>query len=317
MRSTGKRFSRNGLFVAALCLTLNAQAQTQAQAQDQEQQLSKLLDVAERARQAAQEAADAVSTLDQARRMPSSCVGETCTPEALAGRYRIVEEGFAGSVLELGRDGNYALQLAMSPLPRSSKGQWSLEDGMLLLHPRDDLADAVQLVPYEARSAERAQLQQLLADLQQAHPDPAESSDHDALEELQAQLADTHVAGRPLYVDLLDPMSGVASDGVQVVLELAQGELAAEGKLSGGNAYRFPSPAPGQVVTGLRLHFPGMDAPLRLPLQPPLRPGYQVLFDGCAVGMCESATMGLLLEQAEGGVRFDALGIGVFQRVND
>lgn len=311
MRSIGLRFSRKGLLVAALCLPLTAQAQ------DQKQELSKLLDVAERARQAAQEAADAVSTLDQARRRPSSCAGDTCTPQALAGRYRIVEEGFAGSVLELGGDGNYALQLAMSPLPRSSKGQWSLEDGMLLLHPRDDLANTVQLVPYEARSAERAQVQQLLADLQQAHPDPADRSDHGELEELQAALADTHAAGRPLYVDLLDPMSGVASDGVQVVLELAQGELAAEAELSGANTYRFPSPAPGQVVTGLRLHFSGIGATLRLPLQPPLRPGYQVLFDGCAVGMCESETMGLLLEQVEGGVRFDGLGIGVFQRVND
>lgn len=311
MRSIGQQLSHNGLVVAALCVALTARAQ------DQGPELSKLLDVAERARQAAQEAADAVSTLDQARRRPSSCAGDTCTAQALAGRYRIVDEGFAGSALELGGDGNYALQLAMSPLPRSSKGQWSLEDGMLLLHPHDDLADTVQLVPYEARSAERAQLQQALADLQQAHPDPADRSDHGELEELQAQLADTHVAGRPLYVNLLDPMSGVASDGVQVVLELAQGELAAEGKLAGGNTYRFPSPAPGQVVTGLRLHFSGTGASLRLPLQAPLRPSYQVLFDGCAIGMCESETMGLVLEQAEGGVRFAAWGVGVFQRVND
>lgn len=311
MRSIGQQLSRNGLVVAALCVALTARAQ------DREQELSKLLDVAERARQAAQEAFDSASTLDQTQRRPSSCTGQACTPQALAGRYRIVEAGFAGSVLELGDDGSYALQLAMPPMPRSSKGQWSLEDGMLLLYPRDELADTVQLVPYEARSAERAQLQQLLADLQQAHPDPADRSDHGELEELQAQLADTHVAGRPLYVNLLDPMSGVASDGVQVVLELAQGELAAEGELAGGNTYRFPSPAPGQVVKGLRLHFSGIGASLRLQLQPPLRPSYQVLFDACAVGMCESQTMGLLLEQAEGGMRFDGLGIGVFQRVND
>ena len=307
-RSIGQQLSRNGLVVAALCVALTARAQ------DHKQELSKLLDVAERARHAAQEA---VGGLDQARRRPSSCAGEACTPQALAGRYRIVEAGFVGSVLELGVDGNYVLQLAMPPMPRSSKGQWSLEDGMLLLHPHDELADTVQLVPYEARSAARAQMQQLLADLQQAHPDPADRRGHVELEELQAQLADTHVAGRPLYVNLLDPMSGVASDGVQVVLELARGELTAEGELPGENTYRFPSPAPGQVVTGLRLHFSGIGASLRLPLRPPLRPGYQVLFDGCAVGMCESATMGLLLEHTDGGVHFDGLGIGVFQRVND
>lgn len=307
MRSAGQRISRNGLIVAALWLALAAQAQER----------SSLLDVAERARLAAQQAFESASTRDQAQRRPSSCVGQACTPQALAGRYRIVEEGFVGSVLELGGDGSYALQLAMPPMPRGSKGQWSLEDGMLLLHPHDDLADTVQLVPYEARSAERAQLQQLLADLQQAHPDLADRRGQDEREALQAQLADTHVAGRPLYVNLLDPMSGVASEGVQVVLELAQGELVAEGELPGENTYRFPSPAPGQVVTGLRLHFSGMEAPLRLALQPPLRPGYQVLFDGCAVGMCESTTMGMLLEHADGGVRFDALGIGVFRRVSD
>ncbi|GEM_PF-906633 len=310
-RSTGKRFSGHGLRVAALCLALTAQASAQ------EQERSALLDVAERARQAAQEAADAVSALEPAQAKPSSCVGEMCTPQALAGRYRVVEAGFTGSVLELDGDGSYALRLALAPMPRSSKGQWSLQDGMVLLYPRDELADTMQLVPHEARSAERAQLQQLLADLQQAHPNPAGRSDHGELEELQAQLADTHTAGMPVYVNLLDPMSGVASDGVRVVLELAQGELSAEGELAGGNTYRFPSPAPGQVVTGLRLHFSGIGASLRLPLQPPLRPSYQVLFDGCAVGMCESETMGLVLEQAEGGVRFAAWGVGVFQRVND
>lgn len=310
-RSMGKQFSRHGLRVAALCLALTAQALAQ------EQERSALLDVAERARQAAQEAADAASALAPAQAEPSSCAGETCTPQALAGRYHVVEAGFAGSVLELGGDGNYALRLALAPMPRSSKGQWSLQDGMVLLYPRDELADTVQLVPHEARSAERAQLQQQLADLQQAHPAPAGRSDHGELEELQAQLADTHTAGMPVYVNLLDPMSGVASDGVRVVLELAQGELSAEGELAGGNTYRFPSPAPGQVVTGLRLHFSGIGAWLRLPLQPPLRPSYQVLFDGCAVGMCESEAMGLVLEQAEGGVRFAAWGVGVFQRVND
>lgn len=307
MQSTGRRFSRNGLVVAALWLATTAHAQER----------SSPADPAERARLAAQQAFNAVAALDQTQRDPTSCVGDACTPAMLAGRYRVVEDAFAGSLLELGVGGNYALQLALSPLPRSSKGQWSLEDGMLLLHPRDDLASTVQLVPYEARSAERAQLQQLLADLQQARPDPADRSGQGELEELQAQLADTHVAGRPLYVNLLDPMSGVASDGVQVVLELAQGELAAEGGLAGGNTYRFPSPAPGQLVTGLRLHFSGIGATLRLPLQPPLRPSYQVLFDGCAVGMCESETMGMVLEQAEGGVRFAAWGVGVFQRVND
>ncbi len=294
----------------ALSLALPAQAQER----------SSPLGVAERARLAAQQAVDAAAGLDQAQGGPSSCVEEACTPQALAGRYRIVEEGYAGSVLELGGDGNYALTLAMLPMPRSSKGQWSLGDGMLLLHPRDDLADTVQLVPHEARSAERAQLAQLFADLKQAHPDPdpdpADRKGQEEREELQAQLADTHVAGRPLYVNLLDPMSGVASEGIQVVLELAQGELAAEGRLPEGNTYRFPSPAPGQVVTGLRLHFPGMDQSLRLPLQPPLRSGYQVLFDGCAIGLCESATMGLLLEQGDDGARLHALGVGMFQRVN-
>ncbi|WP_282266316.1 hypothetical protein [Stenotrophomonas sp. PS02298] len=282
----------------------------------QAQERSSPVDVAGRARLAAQQAVDAAAGLDQAQGGPSSCVGEACTPQALAGRYRIVEDGYAGSVLELGGDGNYALTLVMHPMPRSSKGQWSLDDGMLLLHPRDDLADTVQLVPHEARSAERAQLAQLLADLEQAHPDPADRNGQEERGELQAQLADTHVAGRPLFVNLLDPMSGVASDGIQVVLELAQGELAAEGRLPEGNTYRFPSPAPGQVVTGLRLHFPGMDQSLRLPLQPPLRPGYQVLFDGCAIGLCESATMGLLLEQGDDGARLHALGVGMFQRVN-
>lgn len=306
MQSTGQRFPRNGLVMLVLSLALPAQAQER----------SGPLDMAERARLAAQQAVDAAAGLDQAQGGPSSCVGEACTPQVLAGRYRIVEDGYAGSVLELGGDGNYALTLAMPPMPRNSKGQWSLADGMLLLHPRDDLADTVQLVPHEARSAERTQLAQLLADLEQAHPDPADRKGQEERGELQAQLADTHVAGRPLYVNLLDPMSGVASEGIQVVLELAQGELAAEGSSPEGNTYRFPSPAPGQVVTGLRLHFPGMDQSLRLPLQPPLRPGYQVLFDGCAIGLCESATMGLLLEQGDDGARLHALGVGMFQRVH-
>ena len=75
-RSIGQQLSRNGLVVAALCVALTARAQ------DHKQELSKLLDVAERARHAAQEA---VGGLDQARRRPSSCAGEACTPQALAG----------------------------------------------------------------------------------------------------------------------------------------------------------------------------------------------------------------------------------------
>lgn len=304
MRTKGKRLSRSGLAVAALCLALAVQAQEPTGHED----------AAGQARRAAEQAAAAVALLESGAAPSLPCADEACVPQALVAAYRVLDGSYAGSTLQLGGDGRYSLQLTQPPMQRSSQGTWSLQDDMLVLVPQDGPADAVQLVPYEARSAERAQLQQLLADLQQAHPQPEDRGDHDARDALQAQLAATHEAGRPLYVSLLDPLSGIASEGVQVVLELAGGELAAEAKLSGENTYRFPSPAPGQAVTGLRLQFPAVDAPLRLPLQAPLRPNYQVLFDACALHMCESATMGMLLQQGDDGPLLYAMGVGVFQR---
>lgn len=309
MQSVGKGFLRHGLATGLLWLGLVALAQAQSAAED----------AARRARLAAEEAVEALALTESGRAPALNQPDASVARHALVASYRIDEGGFAGSVLQLGDDGDYSLQLSMAPLHRVLKGKWELQDSALLLHPHGDPAGAVQLVPHEARLAERARLQQLLADLQQAHPDPADRSGQSERGELQAQLAATHEAGRPLYVTLDDPMSGVASEGVQVVLELGQGqgELAAEGKLPGENTYRFPSPGPGQVVLALRLQFPGMDAPQRLPLSPPLRPSYQVLFDACAVGMCESATMILLLEQGDDGARLHALDVGVFHRVND
>jgi len=304
MRAKEKWLSRSGLAVAALCLALAVQAQEPTNHED----------AAGQARRAAEQAAAAVALLESGEAPALPCADDACAPQALAAAYRVQDGTYAGSMLRLGEEGRYSMQLTQPPMQRSSKGTWSLQDGMVVLVPQDDPADAVQLVPYEARSAERAQLQQLLADLQQAHPEPDGRSDEDARDTLQAQLAATHEAGRPLYVSLLDPLTGVASEGVQVVLELAGGELAAESRLSGGNTYRFPSPPPGQAVTGVRLQFPGVDAPLRLPLQAPLRPSYQVLFDACALRMCESATMGMVLQQGADGPLLYAVGVGVFQR---
>lgn len=307
MQPVGKGFLRRGLAAGLLWLALVALAQAQPGSDD----------VARRARLAAEEAIAAVAQAESGEVPSLKYTDASVTRQALAGSYRIDEDRFAGSLLQLGADGDYSLHLTLPPLHRAMKGKWELQDGAVLLHPQDDRADAVQLVPHEARSAEHARLQQLLADLQQAHQDPADHSGTDGRGELQALLATTHEVGRPLHVTLDDPMSGIASEGVQVVLELAQGELPAEGKLPGENTYRFPSPAAGQVVVGLRLQFPGMDAPLRLPLPPPLRPSYQVLFDACAVGMCESAAMILLLEQDGDAARLHALDVGVFERVND
>ncbi len=305
MRSEGGRLSRAGLAVALLWLAGAAQAQ------------SGPAEAARRAMQAAEEAAAAVAALESGQAGMPSQVEVASTPPALVARYAVAEGGFAGSTLQLSQDGGYVLQLAMAPVPRSSRGRWSLQDDMVLLQPQDSPRDTVQLVPYEALADERARLQQQFAQLQQALSGASDERARAQLEELRAQFAPQHVAGTPLQVTLLDPISGVASDGVQVVLELAQGEPIAADRLADGNSYRFPAPLPGQAVTAVLLHFPGLAEPVRLPLPAPLRPGYLVLFDACAVGMCVSDTMGLMLEQQEGQVRLQSVGVGVFNAVDD
>lgn len=305
MRSEGGRLSRAGLAVALLWLAGTAQAQ------------SGPAEAARRAMRAAEEAAAAVAALESGQAGMPSQVEVASTPPALVARYAVAEGGFAGSTLQLSQDGGYVLQLAMAPVPRSSRGRWSLQDDMVLLQPQDSPRDTVQLVPYEALADERARLQQQFAQLQQALSGTSDEQARARLEELRAQFAPQHVAGTPLQVTLLDPVSGVASDGVQVVLELAQGEPIAADRLAGGNSYRFPAPLPGQAVTAVLLHFPGLAEPVRLPLPAPLRPGYLVLFDACAVGMCVSDTMGLMLEQQEGQVRLQSFGVGVFNAVDD
>lgn len=247
------------------------------------------------------------------RPLEGLCADAPCSPQVLAGRYRIIEGPFAGSELRLDAGSRYSLTLEMDAMLRRFSGQWQLEGGMVWLRHDAAPGSSVQLLSDAAANKAGEGMRALLVDLERSASSPAELAE---LQTLRAELEGKRLPGTPVHVVLSDPMSGVAAEGVRVELQLEGGTVLAGEDLPGGNDYRFTLPDDAVRVQGMVLHFPGLADPVRFPLVAPLRPRYAVLFDACDLGSCHSDLMGVVPDQREGGWVMEGTGVGVFVRTD-
>lgn len=282
-------------------------------------------DLDEQARQAAQAAKDAAKAVEMveaaieaaggtlSRLGAFSCSGETCHPQELVGRYCVASGPFTRSEMRLDANGRYEGVLESAPMFRRTSGRWYVHTGGVVLEPLKPLTDSLQLVSPQMLEMKGSGQPETSCGALLRDAEDGLAQRRGAAEAL-VWLEEVHTPGEPVLVVLKDPLSGVATEGVELALELARGEIPATESFMGGNEYFFELPVDHGNVRALVLRSPALHAPVRMPLDGPLRARYALLFDGCDIGLCYSRGMLIMPERRENAWVLDASGVGVFIR---